>query len=143
MLAGQRYTEARASLLDMTVDRVARLPVLLLITFRPEFVPPWTGQAHLTTLSSIALASGSPSAVGPMVYCTSLGQLERAEGIGAELCEIARKNDSPDGLLQAHHAAFPVPWLRGALPEANTHIEALLALYVEAKHDQHRYVDWT
>ena len=38
-------------LLDMTVDRVARLPVLLLITFRPEFVPPWTGQAHLTTLT--------------------------------------------------------------------------------------------
>jgi predicted ATPase len=37
-------------LLDMTVDRVARLPVLLLITFRPEFVPPWTGQAHLATL---------------------------------------------------------------------------------------------
>ena len=38
-------------LLDMMVDRVARLPVLLLITFRPEFVPPWTGQAHLTTLT--------------------------------------------------------------------------------------------
>ena len=38
-------------LLDMTVDRVARLPVLLLVTFRPEFVPPWTGQAHLTTLT--------------------------------------------------------------------------------------------
>ena len=33
-------------LLDMAVDRVVRLPVLLLITFRPEFVPPWTGQAR-------------------------------------------------------------------------------------------------
>jgi tetratricopeptide (TPR) repeat protein len=38
-------------LLDMTVENVARLPVLLLATFRPEFVPPWTGQAHVTTLA--------------------------------------------------------------------------------------------
>ena len=28
-------------LLDLIVERVARLPVLLLITFRPEFQPPW------------------------------------------------------------------------------------------------------
>ena len=38
-------------LLDLTVERVARLPVLLVITFRPEFQPPWTGQAHVSTLS--------------------------------------------------------------------------------------------
>ena len=30
-------------LLDLTVDRVRRLPVLLVITFRPEFQPPWAG----------------------------------------------------------------------------------------------------
>jgi class 3 adenylate cyclase len=38
-------------LLDMTVERVARLPVLLIITFRPEFAPPWIGQAGVSTLS--------------------------------------------------------------------------------------------
>jgi class 3 adenylate cyclase/tetratricopeptide (TPR) repeat protein len=38
-------------LLDTTIDRVVRLPVLLVITFRPEFHPPWTGQAHVTTLT--------------------------------------------------------------------------------------------
>jgi predicted ATPase len=37
-------------LLDTTIERAARLPVLLVITFRPEFHPPWTGQAHVTTL---------------------------------------------------------------------------------------------
>jgi hypothetical protein len=37
-------------LLDLVVERVARLPVLLLITFRPEFQPPWAGQAHVTVL---------------------------------------------------------------------------------------------
>ena len=31
-------------LLDLIVDRVRRLPVLLVITFRPEFQPPWGGQ---------------------------------------------------------------------------------------------------
>ena len=87
--------------------------------------------------NSVELA---PPLLGLWLYHTSLGQLERAEGIGAELFEIARKNDSPDVLLQAYHAAFPIPWLRGALNEANTYIEALLALYDEAKHDQHRYV---
>ena len=38
-------------LLDTTVERVASLPVLLVITFRPEFQAPWTGQAHVSTVS--------------------------------------------------------------------------------------------
>jgi class 3 adenylate cyclase/predicted ATPase len=38
-------------LLDLTVDRVRRLPVLLAITFRPEFQPPWTGRAQVTSLA--------------------------------------------------------------------------------------------
>jgi class 3 adenylate cyclase/predicted ATPase len=38
-------------LLDLTVDRVRHLPVLLAITFRPEFQPPWGGRAHVTSLA--------------------------------------------------------------------------------------------
>jgi predicted ATPase len=30
-------------LLDLTVERVRSLPRLLIVTFRPEFQPPWTG----------------------------------------------------------------------------------------------------
>ena len=37
--------------LDLVIERVQRLPVLVLITFRPEFDPPWTGRAHVTQLS--------------------------------------------------------------------------------------------
>jgi predicted ATPase len=37
-------------LLDLTLDRVARLPVLLVITFRPEFQHAWGGQPHVTAL---------------------------------------------------------------------------------------------
>ena len=38
-------------LLDLTIDRLRRLPVLLAITFRPEFQPPWGGRAHVTSLA--------------------------------------------------------------------------------------------
>jgi class 3 adenylate cyclase/predicted ATPase len=38
-------------LLDLTVERVRSLPVLLVVTFRPEFQAPWTGQPQVTTLA--------------------------------------------------------------------------------------------
>jgi class 3 adenylate cyclase/DNA-binding winged helix-turn-helix (wHTH) protein len=38
-------------LLDLTVERVRTLPVLLIVTFRPEFRPPWTGQPQVTMLA--------------------------------------------------------------------------------------------
>jgi predicted ATPase len=38
-------------LLDLAVERVGSLPVLLIVTFRPEFQPPWTGQPQVTTLA--------------------------------------------------------------------------------------------
>ena len=38
-------------LLDRTIARVEHLPVLLVATFRPEFVPPWTGLPHVTMLA--------------------------------------------------------------------------------------------
>jgi class 3 adenylate cyclase len=34
-------------LLDLTLDRVARMPVLLVITFRPEFHHAWSGQPYV------------------------------------------------------------------------------------------------
>jgi class 3 adenylate cyclase/predicted ATPase len=38
-------------LLDLTVERIRSLPVLLIVTFRPEFQPPWTGQPQVTMLA--------------------------------------------------------------------------------------------
>ena len=38
-------------LLDLTVERVRSLRVLLIVTFRPEFQPPWTGQPQVTMLA--------------------------------------------------------------------------------------------
>jgi class 3 adenylate cyclase/tetratricopeptide (TPR) repeat protein len=38
-------------LLTITLEQIQRLRVLLLITARPEFTPPWPGHAHVTTVS--------------------------------------------------------------------------------------------
>lgn len=38
-------------LLDRVIDRAVGLPMLLLITFRPEFQPPWSGRPHVTVLA--------------------------------------------------------------------------------------------
>src|SRR5262249_46005735 len=38
-------------LLDLVVERVRSLPVLLIVTFRPEFQPPWTGQPQVAMLT--------------------------------------------------------------------------------------------
>jgi predicted ATPase len=38
-------------LLTLMIERLQSLPILLLITFRPDFQPPWTGQPHVTTLT--------------------------------------------------------------------------------------------
>jgi class 3 adenylate cyclase/predicted ATPase len=38
-------------LLDNTVERIRSLPVLLIVTFRPEFQPPWAGQPQVSVLA--------------------------------------------------------------------------------------------
>jgi predicted ATPase len=42
--------------LDLTVERVRALPVLVLISFRPEYEAPWTGLSHVTSIALDRLA---------------------------------------------------------------------------------------
>jgi class 3 adenylate cyclase/tetratricopeptide (TPR) repeat protein len=37
-------------LLTLTIERLQSLPILLVITLRPDYQPPWAGQPHVTTL---------------------------------------------------------------------------------------------
>ena len=37
--------------LGAVIDRVQDAPVLLVVTYRPEFEPPWTGHGHVTALT--------------------------------------------------------------------------------------------
>ena len=43
-------------LLGRMVDRIPRLHVLLIVTFRPEFDPPWIGRPYVTALTINRLA---------------------------------------------------------------------------------------
>ena len=38
-------------LIDLTIERIRSLPALLIVTFRPEFEPAWTGQEQVSTLA--------------------------------------------------------------------------------------------
>jgi predicted ATPase len=42
--------------LDLTVERIRALPVLVLITFRPEYEAPWTGLSHVANIALDRLA---------------------------------------------------------------------------------------
>lgn len=50
-------------LLDRAVEHAARLPVLLVVTFRPEFDPPWREQAHVSSILLKRLAKRETEAV--------------------------------------------------------------------------------
>ena len=84
-------------LLDTTIERVARLPVLLVITLRPEFHPPWTGQAHVTTLNLSRLgrregAALAGSVAGNNVLPEEIVEeiIERTDGIPLFVEELTK-----------------------------------------------------
>ena len=50
------------------VDRMATLRVLLIVTFRPEFEPPWIGRPHVTALTLNRLAQRD---IDAMIDCVA------------------------------------------------------------------------
>ncbi len=49
--------------LGRTVDRIKTLPVLLIVTFRPEFNPPWVGQSRVTSVTLSRLGEREAAAI--------------------------------------------------------------------------------
>ena len=83
--------------LEMTVDRVPHLPVLFLLTFRPELDLPWTGQAHVMTLTLSRLGQRETEklaervAGGKSLPIEILDQIvERADGIPLFIEELTK-----------------------------------------------------
>ena len=69
--------------LGRIVDRVRSLPVLLLVTFRPEFDPPWLGRAYVTALTINRLAERDISASRQTLDQTkAANKIERVEALG-------------------------------------------------------------
>ena len=50
-------------MLTLLVDRVQRLPILLMITARPEFVPPWPAESHVKTVALSRLSHRDAAAL--------------------------------------------------------------------------------
>ncbi len=52
-----------SELFEQVIDRITHLPVLLIITLRPEFAPPWSGHAHVASLTLNRLGQRQGAAI--------------------------------------------------------------------------------
>jgi class 3 adenylate cyclase len=73
-------------LLDRAVDRAQALPLLVVVTFRPEFAPRWTGRGHVTLLTL--------SRLGRREGAVLVGRVAGGKALPAEVLEqIVAKTD--------------------------------------------------
>src|SRR5262245_43614698 len=82
-------------LLELVIQRLAQRPILILITFRAEFVAPWIGQPQVTSLMLRRLDRGESAAlvraaIGADVLTSNLVEevADRADGIPLFLEEL-------------------------------------------------------
>jgi class 3 adenylate cyclase len=104
--------------LGRVVDRIRTLRVLLLVTFRPEFEPPWIGQSHATALTINRLTEREiggliDSVVGNKVLPANIRQdiIERTDGVPLfveEMTKAVLETESEDE-AQRTMAAGPSP----------------------------------
>jgi class 3 adenylate cyclase len=95
-------------LLTLTVERLQSLPILLLITFRPDFQPPWTGQPHVTMLTLNRLSQRDRAALvdyitgGKTLPAGLLDQIvERTDGVPLFVEELTKSVIESEGLHEA------------------------------------------
>jgi class 3 adenylate cyclase/tetratricopeptide (TPR) repeat protein len=108
-------------LLDLTVERVSRLPVLLVVTFRPEFQPGWDGRPHVTMLALNRLGGREVTAlVAGLARNTPLCSevvteiVERTDGVPLfveELTKAVLERADQDQGVAAVLSASPMPAL--------------------------------
>jgi class 3 adenylate cyclase/predicted ATPase len=98
-----------------TVDRIASLRVLLIVTFRPEFEPPWIGQAHVTALTINRLAERDIDAMIERIIGNKLlpadtrkDIIEHTDGIPLFVEEMTKAVLEAGGELEAMQTAAAV-----------------------------------
>ena len=109
-------------LLDRTIARVERMPVLLIATMRPEFQPPWVGQAHVTMLSLSRLGRREGAALverlvgnaGVLPADVIEEIIERTDGVPLFLEEVTKV--VLEAGSQLRDAAAAIPGARAAVP---------------------------
>jgi class 3 adenylate cyclase/predicted ATPase len=121
-------------LFGRAADRLAALRVLLLVTFRPEFAPPWIGRPHVTALTINRLAQRDIHAmidrvVGNKVLPASIRQdiIERTDGIPLFVEEMTKAVLEAESEDEAHRTAAAVPSPALAVP-ASLHASLMARL---------------
>jgi predicted ATPase len=106
-----------------TVDRIANLPVLLLITYRPEFNPPWIGQPHVTSLTLNRLTRGEVEGLidriaGNKLLPARIRQdiIERTDGIPLFAEEMTKAVLEAESQSVAERTAAAIPSLAVTVP---------------------------
>jgi predicted ATPase/class 3 adenylate cyclase len=120
-------------LLELLVDRVQGAPVLVLITFRPGFEPPWMRYAHVSalTLSRLSRRQGAAMVArlsgGKALPATVLDQIvAKTDGVPLFVEELTRTVLEANLLRdEGDHYALAGPLLPMAIP--TTLQESLLA----------------
>jgi predicted ATPase len=117
-----------------TVDRIKTLPVLLIVTFRPEFNAPWAGRSHVTSLSLNRLGEREATAI--IVRLVGNKELpadvmaeivERTDGIPLFVEEMTKAVLKAGGAGEARHIAAAVPSAALAVP-ASLHASLMARL---------------
>jgi class 3 adenylate cyclase len=117
-----------------TVDQIASLRVLLIVTFRPEFEAPWVGQPHVTALALNRLGHRNVAAlidrvVGNKPLSANIRQdiIERTDGIPLFVEEMTKAVLEAGGELEAMQTAAAVPSPARAVP-ASLHASLMARL---------------
>jgi hypothetical protein len=116
------------------VDQIMRFPILLIVTFRPEFEPPWIGRPHVTAITINRLAQRE---VGVMIEClvgnmrlpASVRQdiVERTDGIPLFVEEMTKAVLEAEGEGAANNMVAAVPSPPLAVP-ASLHASRMARL---------------
>src|SRR5262245_40526944 len=121
-------------LFGRTVDRIRRLSVLLIVTFRPEFEPGWRGRPHVTSLNLNRLAPREFGAiiehiVGNKQLPANIRQdiVERTDGIPLFVEEMTKAVLEAESESEARRAAAMVPSPALAVP-ASLHASLMARL---------------
>ncbi len=106
--------------LGRIVDRIKTLPVLLIVTFRPEFNAPWVGQPHVTSLTLNRLGEREAAAIiaglvgNKALPADVLAEIvERTDGIPLFVEEMTKAvlEAESEGAARRTVAAVPSPAL--------------------------------
>ena len=120
--------------LGRAVDRIRSLGVLLIITYRPEFEPPWIGRPHVTALTLNRLGEGEIAALidgvignKPLPAHIRRDIVERTDGIPLFVEEITKAVLEAESEGDAQQTVAAVPPSALAVP-ASLHASLMARL---------------